>query len=147
MSKPTFKPIRAIDEGVRAAALRRLDHLTKPTGSLGILEPLAAHLCAVQGTLSPQITAPLGLVFAGDHGVAARGVSAYPPQVTLQMVANFLGGGAGISVLARLLGIDLWVIDAGVNGHCGAHPRFIDAKVRPGTRDFSVEPAMTAAEC
>ncbi len=147
MPKPVFTAIPPLDEAVRAQALRRLDQLTKPTGSLGVLEPIAAHLCAVQRTLSPQITKPLGLVFAADHGVAARGVSAYPPQVTLQMVANFLGGGAGIGVLARLFGIDLWVIDAGVNGRCSAHARLIDAKVGPGTRDFVVEPAMTPSEC
>jgi nicotinate-nucleotide--dimethylbenzimidazole phosphoribosyltransferase len=136
-----------LDELVRAAAYRRLDILTKPRGALGRLEPLAAQLCAIQGTLDIRIVRPTGVVFAADHGVADRGVSAYPREVTAQMVANFLHGGAAISVLAKLQGIDLWIVDAGVDGDCGAHPRLIEAKIRRGTRDFVAEPAMTAAEC
>lgn len=136
-----------VDEGVRVAAFRRLDVLTKPQGALGRLEPLAAQICAIQGTLDIRISRPVGIVFAADHGVAGHGVSAYPREVTLQMVANFLGGGAAISVLAKLHGIDLWIVDAGVDGDCGTHPRLIDAKIRRGTRSFVDEPAMTPAEC
>jgi nicotinate-nucleotide--dimethylbenzimidazole phosphoribosyltransferase len=142
-----FDAIAAADETVRAAALRRLDKLTKPLGALGRLEPLAAQVCAVQRTLEPAITDPVAVVFAADHGVADRGVSAYPRAVTTQMVYNFLGGGAAISVLARLHGMELWIVDAGVDGDCGSHPRLIDAKVRRGTRDLAAEAAMTAAEC
>ncbi len=134
------------DEGVRAAALRRLDTLTKPLGALGRLESLAAHVCAVQRTLAPAILQPVAVVFAGDHGVADRGVSAYPRAVTGQMVKNFLNGGAAINVLARLQGMDLWIVDAGVDGDCGSHPRLIGAKIRRGTRDLTVEAAMTADE-
>jgi nicotinate-nucleotide--dimethylbenzimidazole phosphoribosyltransferase len=86
-------------------------------------------------------------VFAADHGVANRGVSAYPRAVTGQMVQNFLAGGAAINVLARLEGLELWIVDAGVDGDCGEHPRLLNAKIRAGTRDFVEEPAMTAAEC
>jgi len=136
-----------LDEVIRTAALRRLDILTKPRGALGRLEPLAAQLCAIQRTLDIRIVRPTGIVFAADHGVADRGVSAYPREVTAQMVANFLHGGAAISVLAKLQGIELWIVDAGVDGDCGAHPRLIDAKIRRGTRDFVAEPAMTPAEC
>jgi nicotinate-nucleotide--dimethylbenzimidazole phosphoribosyltransferase len=136
-----------LDEIARAAALRRLDMLTKPRGALGRLEPLAAQLCAIQRTLDIRIARPTGVVFAADHGVADRGVSAYPREVTAQMVANFLHGGAAISVLAKLQGIDLWIVDAGVDGDCGVHPRLIDAKIRRGTRDFVAEPAMTPEEC
>jgi nicotinate-nucleotide--dimethylbenzimidazole phosphoribosyltransferase len=114
---------------------------------MGRLEPLAAQVCAIQRTLRIRIAEPLGLVFVADHGVAERGVSAYPREVTAQMVTNYLQGGAAISVLAKLQGIDLWIVDAGVNGDCDAHSRLIQAKIRRGTRDFIDEPAMTSEEC
>ena len=139
--------IPAADEAMRAAANRRLDTLTKPLGALGRLESLAAQVCAVQGTLAPAISHPVAVVFAADHGVADRGVSAYPRAVTEQMVRNFLNGGAAINVLARLQGADLWIVDAGIDGDCGSHPRLIAAKIRRGTRDLTVEAAMTDAEC
>ena len=132
---------------MRAAALHRLDTLTKPQGALGRLEPLAAQVCAIQQTLTPAITQPVAIVFAADHGVADRGVSAYPRAVTAQMVKNFLAGGAAINVLAKLQGLELWIVDAGVDGDCGDHPRLIQAKVRRGTRDFVECAAMTPAEC
>jgi nicotinate-nucleotide--dimethylbenzimidazole phosphoribosyltransferase len=135
------------DEAILAAAHRRLDTLTKPLGALGRLEPLAAKICAAQGTLTPSVDHPVAVVFAADHGVADRGVSAYPRAVTEQMVKNFLGGGAAINVLARLQGMELWIVDAGVDGECGPHPRLISAKVRRGTRDFVAEAAMSASEC
>jgi len=135
------------DGASRALALERLDSLTKPLGSLGRLEALAAQLCAIQGTVAPRLSAPHALVFAGDHGIARRGVSAYPPEVTAQMVANFVRGGAAISVLARREGFSLTVVDAGVDAHIAPDPRLIDAKVRRGTRDFGFESAMTPAEC
>ncbi|MGH8326635.1 MAG: nicotinate-nucleotide--dimethylbenzimidazole phosphoribosyltransferase [Steroidobacteraceae bacterium] len=142
-----FAPIPPLEEAVRAAAQHHVDVLTKPLGALGRLESLAVHVCAVQGTLRPAIKSPVAIVFAADHGVADRGVSAYPRAVTAQMVHNFLTGGAAISVLARLQGMDLWVVDAGVDGDCGTHPRLVNAKIRRGTRDFVAESAMTAAEC
>src|SRR6266436_4572569 len=142
-----FSTIPPVDEAIRSAAFRRLDVLTKPRGALGRLEPLAAQVCAIQGTLDVRIVQPVGIVFAADHGVADRGVSAYPREVTAQMVANFLHGGAAISVLAKLQGIELWIVDAGVDGDCGAHPRLIEAKIRRGTRNFIDEPAMTPEEC
>jgi nicotinate-nucleotide--dimethylbenzimidazole phosphoribosyltransferase len=142
-----FGAVPPVDQAIRAAAYRRLDVLTKPRGALGRLEPLAAQLCAIQGTLDVRIVQPVGIVFAADHGVADRGVSAYPREVTAQMVANFLHGGAAISVLARLQGVELWIVDAGVDGDCAAHPRLIEAKIRRGTRNFIDEPAMTQEEC
>ncbi len=142
-----FSAIVPVDEAIRAAAYRRLDVLTKPRGALGQLEPLAAQICAIQGTLDIRIAQPVGIVFAADHGVADRGVSAYPREVTAQMVANFLHGGAAISVLAKLQGIELWIVDAGVDGDCKPHPRLIEAKIRRGTRNFIDEPAMTPQEC
>jgi nicotinate-nucleotide--dimethylbenzimidazole phosphoribosyltransferase len=139
--------IPPVDESVREAANRRLDVLTKPLGALGRLEPLAAQVCAIQGTLQPTIAHPIAIVFAADHGIADRGVSAYPRAVTEQMVKNFLAGGAAISVLAKSLGLDLWIVDAGVDGECGHHPRLINAKIRRGTRDFVERAAMTPEEC
>ena len=132
---------------VHAAALRRLDSLTKPLGSLGRIEALAAQLCAIQNTLQPRIDAPHVVVFAGDHGAADRGVSAYPRAVTAQMVANYLRGGAAINVLARIHSLGLSVVDAGVAASFEAHVNLIDAKIRQGTRDYVMEPAMTAEEC
>jgi nicotinate-nucleotide--dimethylbenzimidazole phosphoribosyltransferase len=140
-------PLQSADAAMRRAALQRIDTLTKPLGALGRLETLAAEVCAIQGTLHPVIRSPVALVFAGDHGVARRAVSAYPSAVTEQMVRNFLAGGAAISVLARLQGMELWIVDAGVEGDCGVHPRLIDAKLRRGTRDFVNEAAMTESEC
>lgn len=139
--------IPPVNEAIRVQALKRLDILTKPQGALGQLETVGAQLCAIQGTLDIKIVRPVGLVFAADHGVADRGVSAYPREVTAQMVANFLRGGAAISVLAKLHGVDLWIIDAGVDGECVAHSQLIEAKIRRGTRDFIEEPAMTGEEC
>jgi len=142
-----FDAIQASDASCRDAAWRRIDSLTKPLGALGALEALAAQICAAQRTLTPAITAPVAVVFAADHGVADRGVSAYPREVTRQMVQNFLDGGAAISVLARALDLPLWIVDAGVDGECPAHPQLITAKVGGGTRDFVAGPAMTVAEC
>jgi nicotinate-nucleotide--dimethylbenzimidazole phosphoribosyltransferase len=142
-----LEAICAVDATVQGAALAHLDSLTKPLGALGDLEALAARICAIQRTLTPEIRRPLALVFAADHGAARRGVSAYPQSVTRQMVQNFLDGGAAISVLARTQGVELWIVDAGVVTPCGRHPRLIDARLRDGTRDFVDEPAMTDAEC
>ena len=142
-----FAPIPPLDEAARSAAQHHVDVLTKPLGALGRLEPLAVQVCAIQGILRPQITMPVAIVFAADHGIADRGVSAYPRAVTAQMVKNFLAGGAAISVLARVQGMELWVVDAGVDDDCGTHPRLVNAKIRRGTRDLVAESAMTAEEC
>jgi len=139
--------IAKADAAFLAAAQRRLDTLTKPLGALGRLEELAAQICAAQRTLTPSIVRPVAAVFAADHGVAERGVSAYPRAVTEQMVKNFLAGGAAINVLARLQGMELWIVDAGVDADCEAHPRLIQAKIRRGTRDFTAEAALSEVEC
>jgi nicotinate-nucleotide--dimethylbenzimidazole phosphoribosyltransferase len=139
--------ITPVDEACREAAYRRLDILTKPQGALGRLESLAAQVCAIQRSLIPIVTRPVAMVFAADHGVADRGVSAYPRAVTEQMVKNFLAGGAAINALAKLQGLELWIVDAGVDGDCGTHPRLIHAKIRRGTRDFVDQAAMTSSEC
>ncbi len=130
----------------RTTIQRHLDSLTKPQGSLGQLEELAAQIAQVQNTLSIAIRAPQAFVFAADHGAADAGVSAYPKAVTAQMVLNYLGGGAAINVLSRVNDFRLAVVDAGVDGEFDPHPLLIGAKVRRGTRNYLVEPAMTRAE-
>ncbi len=129
-------------------AQEKFDRKTKPQGSLGDLEKIAVRLATLQNTLSPSVSRKRILVFAGSHGVAKRGVSAYPEEVTAQMVLNFLRGGAAINVLARHGGIDLRIINAGVNGDLSNAQalNFRNEPVRKGTRDFTTEPAMTKEE-
>ena len=130
------------DSRAAEAAQARLDTLTKPKGSLGRLEDLAVRLAGIQGTALPALDRKTVVVVAADHGVAARGVSAYPPEVTTQMVRNFLAGGAAICVLARAAGASLLVVDAGIR-EALSDPRLVDCRVGPGTADFSREPAMS----
>lgn len=126
---------------------RRIDGLTKPLGALGRLEALALQIARWQGTEHPALHAPQLVVFAADHGLAAQGVSAYPQAVTAQMVANMQAGGAAVSVLARQMGLALTVVDCGVATPLPPHPRLAVARVRAGTADSSLGPAMAEAEC
>ncbi len=144
--------LAAPDTGLAAALQHKIDRKTKPQGALGQLEALALKLGLVQQTLTPALTAPHLLVFAGDHGAARDGVSAFPQEVTWQMVGNFLAGGAAINVFARQNGLALTVVDAGVAHDFGAIgdgavPAFINAKVAWGTASYLVEPAMSAQQC
>ncbi len=129
-------------------AQKRLDSLTKPRGSLGKLEEFAAKLVAIFENDMPSIEKKAVFVFAGDHGVVEEGVSAYPKEVTAQMVYNFLRGGAGINVLAKHVGAEVFVIDIGVDADLSHinHPNFISSKVVWGTKNFTKEPAMTEEE-
>lgn len=124
----------------------RLDRKTKPPGSLGRLEDIALRLGLMQQTVTPSLRAPAVLVFAGDHGLAAEGVSPYPAEVTVQMVHNFLAGGAAINVFARQHGLAMRVIDAGVAADLPEHPQLLARKVRTGTRNSLHGPALTPAE-
>jgi nicotinate-nucleotide--dimethylbenzimidazole phosphoribosyltransferase len=124
-----------------------INNKTKPLGSLGVLETLAKQLGLVQQTDKVSVDQPAILVFAGDHGVVAEGISAYPQDVTWQMVENFLANGAAINVFARQNGAALYVVDAGVNHDFGARPGLIDRKVAYGTRNFALEAAMTPGQC
>jgi nicotinate-nucleotide--dimethylbenzimidazole phosphoribosyltransferase len=126
---------------------RAIDNKTKPLGSLGRLELLARQIGLIQGTTQPRLHAPAILVFAGDHGIVAEGVSAYPQEVTWQMVENFLAGGAAINVFAQQNGCALQVVDAGVNHDFGPRAGLVDRKVARGTRNFAVEAAMSQEEC
>jgi nicotinate-nucleotide--dimethylbenzimidazole phosphoribosyltransferase len=125
----------------------RIDNKTKPLGALGRLEELALKIGLIQNTLTPRLARPVILVFAGDHGVVEEGVSPFPQAVTQQMVQNFLAGGAGINVFARQNGIDLRIVDAGVNHVFDAHPALVDAKVGMGTCNFLKSQAMTEDQC
>jgi len=138
--------VKAVDEGLRAAAVRKIDGKTKPLGALGMIENLAVSLALIQQNLSPRIERKAVFVFAADHGIAEEGVSAFPAEVTQQMVRNFLRGGAAINVLCRHHGIDLKIVDMGVNADLEPHPLLIAAKIRKGTRNFALEPAMTRFE-
>lgn len=122
-----------------------LDTLTKPPGSLGELEALTVTLATITGEDFPKVTPPAMLVFAADHGVAAEGVSAFPQEVTVQMVANFVAGGAAINVLARKLDARLEVIDVGVASDAPL-AGVVDERVRPGTGNMLHEDAMTRAQ-
>jgi nicotinate-nucleotide--dimethylbenzimidazole phosphoribosyltransferase len=133
------------DAGAAAAARERLGRLTKPPGSLGCLEALAADLAGITGRPRPRLEERLVVVAAGDHGVARRGVSAYPPEVTAQMVANFLSGGAAINVLADHAGARVRVVDAGVAVDTGQHHALHALRLGPGTADITAGPAMDRA--
>ena len=124
-----------------------LDNKTKPRGSLGRIEALAQRIGLVLGTAEPVMLSPQMLVCAGDHGLAARGVSAYPSDVTWQMVENFLAGGAAVSVLARQHGIGLTVVDCGVKHDFAEREGLLVRKVAHGTADALEGPAMSAAQC
>ncbi len=124
-----------------------IDHKTKPLGSLGRLEALAMQLGLILNTDQPRLQQPQMVVFAGDHGLAARGVSAYPSDVTWQMVENFLAGGAAVSVLARQHGLALTVVDAGVAKDIAPRAGLQIRKMAYGTADASQGPAMTADQC
>ncbi|QOZ46380.1 nicotinate-nucleotide--dimethylbenzimidazole phosphoribosyltransferase [Bradyrhizobium sp. CCBAU 53340] len=129
----------------REAAIARQAQLTKPTGALGRLEQLAIELAGLQATEQPCAARVPIVIFAGDHGIVAQGLSAYPQAVTIAMMANFASGGAAISVLARELGSSLEVVDAGTLAQ-EEMPGIVTDKPRRGTRDFSIEPALTPAE-
>ncbi len=143
----TRAAIRPADEAAMAAARDLQARLTKPAGSLGTLEDLSVRLAGLAGRCPPPMPEPATVaVFAGDHGVHAQGVSPWPQEVTAQMVANFVGGGAVVNAFARQNGADVLVVDVGVGIPLHGGPNLLDANVRRGTRDLTVEPAMTADE-
>ena len=144
---PSHINVVAPDRALAAALQQKIDRKTKPLGALGQLETLALQAGLVQQSLAPQLQNPNLVVFAGDHGAAKAGVSAYPQDVTWQMVENFLAGGAAINVFARQNGIALSVVDAGVAHDFGPRPGLVNAKVAAGTRNYIKEAAMTPEQC
>lgn len=151
MSEPSAFSLPAIndlrDTDLAQRLRHRIDTKTKPLGALGRLESLALQLGLILGSETPALSRPQAVVFAGDHGLAARGVSAFPSDVTWQMVENFLAGGAAISVLARQHGLALTVVDAGVARDIAPREGLQLRKIAPGTADASQGPAMTLAQC
>ena len=143
----TLEKIRPVPVAHIEKAYERLDSLTKPRRSLGYLEELAARYVAISGQERPKIGGKRICVFAGDHKVTAEGVSAYPSVVTQLMVKNFIGGGAGINVLARRAGASVEVLDIGVDGDLGTLPGLVTCKVKHGADNIAKGPAMTLDEC
>src|SRR5512147_218552 len=134
-------------EDVLSQARARQAQLTKPAGSLGQLEDLSIQLAAITGQLRPSLTHKAVIVMAGDHGVAREGVSAYPSEVTPQMVLNFLHGGAAINVLARQAGANVVVVDMGVASEIpDTSGKLIRRKIGPGTANLAKGPAMTRVQ-
>lgn len=141
-----LEEIRPLDEEWLERAQRKLDNLTKPRGSLGRLEEIARRYAAVKETLSPPVKRKVIFTFAGDHGVVEEGVSAYPGQVTVQMVLNMLAGGAAVNVLAGHAGAEVVVVDIGVNHDFGPAQGLVVRKVGYGTENFTKGPAMSRDE-
>ena len=138
--------IAPADREASNAAARRQGRLTKPPGSLGRLEELSVQLAGVFGTARPRLRGKTVVVAAGDHGVVAQGVTAYPQEVTAQMVRNILAGGAAVSVMARTAGVDLVVVDAGVAAQLPDHPDLRVVGAGRGTADITQGPAMTRGQ-
>ena len=135
--------IEPVDRSLSAVAQAHLDDLTKPQGSLGRLEEIALKYVLATGSLTPVLTKKKICCFAGDHGVAIEGVSAFPAEVTPQMVYNMLNGGAAINVLTRHAGVDLDVVDMGVNHDFPDLPGLVKRKVKPGSANIATGPAMS----
>ncbi|HTY45021.1 MAG TPA: nicotinate-nucleotide--dimethylbenzimidazole phosphoribosyltransferase [Patescibacteria group bacterium] len=144
--KKVTQEISELDTELIKKTRRRLDNLTKPLGSLGRLEELAAQVCGITGKESPALGNKVIFTLAADHGVTAEGVSAYPQEVTAQMVYNFLAGGAGINVLAQHVGARVAIVDMGVACDLKPDPRLTVKKIAYGTKNMAAGPAMTRQE-
>lgn len=144
--KQTRQAIKPLDLSLKPAIQAHLDQLTKPPGSLGRLEDLAIQYCLIRNTTRPSLGQKMIFTFAGDHGVAEEGVSAFPKEVTPQMVRNMLAGGAAVNVLARHVGAEVKVIDIGVADPLTGASGLLQRKVKSGTANFSKGPAMEREE-
>jgi len=144
--KETIKKIKPVENKILMEAQEKLNNLTKPKGSLGKLEELAKRIAGITGTLEPSLEKKVIFVFAADHGVAKERVSAYPQEVTYQMVYNFLKGGAGINVLSRHIGAKVIVADVGVAKDINPHPNLRIKKIGYGTANMTCGPAMSKEE-
>jgi nicotinate-nucleotide--dimethylbenzimidazole phosphoribosyltransferase len=143
----TVDAVRGLDEDAAAAARDRQARMTKPPGSLGMLEHVAEQLAGLAGECPPPLPEPAALaVFAADHGVHAQGVTPWPQEVTAQMVSNFLAGGAVVNAFAKQVGAEVCVVDVGVNANLGNAAGLVPRKVRFGTADMTQGPAMSRDE-
>jgi nicotinate-nucleotide--dimethylbenzimidazole phosphoribosyltransferase len=142
----TIEQIKPLDEEAMRKAKERQDFLTKPQESLGRLEELSIKMAGIKGTVKPEIQRKVIFTMAGDHGVTEEGISAYPKEVTPQMVFNFIAGGAGINVLARHAGAEVVVVDMGVAYDFEPNPDLVDKKVAKGTNNIARGPAMSRDE-
>ncbi|NOX32806.1 MAG: nicotinate-nucleotide--dimethylbenzimidazole phosphoribosyltransferase [Deltaproteobacteria bacterium] len=143
LCRKVIETITPLSDNKLAAATSKIDDKTKPLGALGRIEDLAIRMSLIQNDLNPRILQKNLFVFAGDHGITEEGVSAYPAEVTAQMVDNFLNGGAAINVLCRHHDIEMKIVDMGVNYNFLPHPDLVMKKVARGTRNFAIENAMT----
>ncbi len=140
--------IQKLDSSLKKELQHKIDFKTKPLGSLGLLEKIAVQIGTIQNTLTPVISKPTLVVFAGDHGVVKNNaVSPFPQEVTAQMVLNFLNGGAAINVFCELNRMDLKIVDAGVNFDFEQNTSLINSKIAYGTKDYTLEKAMTTEQC
>ena len=139
----TIKMIRPLDEEAMGEARARQDMLTKPQGSLGRLEEISIKLAGIQGRAIPRIAQKAVVTMAGDHGVVVEKVGNWPQEITMQMVYNFLRGGAGINIIARQIGARVIVVDMGVAGELEDNPKLVSRKVAPGTQNMARGAAMT----
>src|SRR5215469_5229132 len=142
----SFPDVERPDRRVNELAQQRLDSLTKPPGSLGRLEELVRNVCVMRGSAELVLKKRVIFTFAADHGISRSGVSAYPREVTAQMVFNFVRGGAAINVLCRHYGIENVVVDVGVDYDFQDLPGLLHKKVKRGTENFLEHPAMTEEE-
>jgi nicotinate-nucleotide--dimethylbenzimidazole phosphoribosyltransferase len=146
LTELTGGPVVPLDLKLQAQLRHKIERKTKPPGSLGQLEALALQMGLIQGSLTPTVTRPALLVFAGDHGIVAEGVSPYPQAVTAQMVGNFIAGGAAVNALSGVAGMVLEVVDAGVAADLHDAPGMIDCSLGRGTQNFAAQAAMTHAQ-
>jgi nicotinate-nucleotide--dimethylbenzimidazole phosphoribosyltransferase len=146
MLEEILPKIEAIDKEILEQARTRQNQLTKPRGSLTVLEDVGVKLAGIYGSVKPEVTGKGVVVFAADHGVTEAGVSAYPKAVTEQMVLNFLRGGAAINVLSKTNHVNLLVVDVGVDADFPDHPQLLKRKVARGTKNMLEHPAMTQEE-
>ncbi|MCP3873755.1 MAG: nicotinate-nucleotide--dimethylbenzimidazole phosphoribosyltransferase [Desulfobacteraceae bacterium] len=146
LCRKVIETITPLSDKLLADATAKIDDKTKPLGALGRIEGLAVQMSLIQDDLNPTIQQKNLFVFAGDHGITEEGVSAYPSEVTAQMVDNFLNGGAAINVLCRHHTIDMKVVDMGVSREFNPHPGLIINKIAKGTKNFAIEDAMTKQE-
>ncbi len=143
----TLAAIRPPEQDALDAARRRHEQLTKPAGALGVLEDISVQLAGIAGTCPPPVPEPAAVaIFAADHGVHRRGVTPWPQEVTAQMVANFLAGGAAVNAFAAQVGAEVVVVDVGVAAPLDPAPGLLARSVRPATGDMTAGPAMTGEE-